>query len=325
MSEQKDVADAQQAVASVVEEITALCAARGLTVSAVESLTSGAVASALGRGEGASEWFRGAVVAYQTGTKESVLDLEPGTDPCSPSCAEQLAVAGRTLLGADVCVSATGVGGPDPDDGHPAGEVHIGVASARRVDTSAHLFDGDPAEVVERSVLTAVVALRDALSELSEPGGTDVVRLRRIRPSDAGDVLTIQRAAFVSEAQIYGDPGTGPLTQTLAELEAELSAGAGWVAVRRGRLVGALRYREDGDLLLIGRIAIAPDMQGEGLGRRLLAAAEQNSPAREAELFTGSHSDANRRLYEECGYVESERIEHGDGTAQIFLRKRLRD
>jgi len=151
----------------------------------------------------------------------------------------------------------------------------------------------------------------------------DVV-LSPITPADAGEVLTVQRAAFVSEALIYRDPDMAPLTQTLEELEAELRDADGWVARVDGRLVGAIRTRESDGILLVGRISIAPDMQGEGIGRRLLEAAERASAAREAELFTGSLSTANIRLYERCGYVESERIDHGDGTAQVFLRKPLR-
>ncbi|WP_336640704.1 GNAT family N-acetyltransferase [Microbacterium sp. USHLN272] len=144
-----------------------------------------------------------------------------------------------------------------------------------------------------------------------------------LREEDAGEVLTIQRAAFVSEAQIYGSADMPPLTQTLDEVRAELAAGEGFAARLDGRVVGAIRFRDGTDLLLIGRIAIAPDMQGEGIGRALLEAAEQASAAPEAELFTGSLSEANIRLYEACGYVESERIPDGDGTEQVFLRKLL--
>lgn len=149
------------------------------------------------------------------------------------------------------------------------------------------------------------------------------VTVRPIRVADAGEVLTIQRAAFVSEAQIYGDPQATPLTQTLEQLEAELRDADGFVALIGERIVGAIRTRDDGVLLQIGRLAIAPDVQGEGIGRMLLAAAEDASISREAELFTGSLSEANIRLYEECGYRESERIDNGDGTAQVFMRKSL--
>lgn len=150
------------------------------------------------------------------------------------------------------------------------------------------------------------------------------VTIAPISPEDAGEVLTLQRAAFVSEAQIYGTADMPPLTQTLEELTAELAAGSGLTARIDGRLVGAIRFVEKDDLLLIGRIAIAPDLQGEGIGRMLLRAAEEASSASTAELFTGSLSIANLRLYEDCGYAESERVPDGDGTEQVFLRKRLR-
>lgn len=149
-------------------------------------------------------------------------------------------------------------------------------------------------------------------------------RFSPICADDAGEVLTLQRAAFVSEAQIYGSVDMPALTQTLEETRAELAHCYGWTARIEGRLVGALRGRMSGDLLLIGRIAIAPDLQGEGIGRALLEVAERFSGAAQAELFTGSLSEANIRLYESCGYRESERVPQDDGTAQVFLRKTLR-
>jgi ribosomal protein S18 acetylase RimI-like enzyme len=147
-------------------------------------------------------------------------------------------------------------------------------------------------------------------------------RIRPVTPDDAGEVLTIQRAAFASEALIYGDPDMPPLTQTLEELRAELVDNLGCVAVTDARIVGAVRARADGALLLIGRLAIAPDQQGAGLGTRLLDAVEQRGRevgATEAELFTGSLSEANQRLYERQGYHRSETTADGE----IFYRKPL--
>lgn len=151
---------------------------------------------------------------------------------------------------------------------------------------------------------------------------TDEPVIRPIHPDDSGEVLTIQRAAFASEALIYGDPDMPPLTQTLEELAAELVENLGCVAVTGGRIVGAVRARRDDDLLLIGRLAIAPDQQGEGLGTLLLAAVEdrgRDAGATEAELFTGGLSEANQRLYEREGYQRTETTADGE----IFYRKRL--
>ena len=154
---------------------------------------------------------------------------------------------------------------------------------------------------------------------------TDVTT-RPIEPRDAGEVMTLQRAAFVQEALIYGSPEMPPLTQTLDEVESELRENIGVVALDGTRMIGALRARVDGDLLLVGRIAIAPDRAGEGIGSALLEAVERRGAeagATEAELFTGSLSEANLRLYERLGYRETQRVPGDDGTAQVFLRKRL--
>lgn len=156
--------------------------------------------------------------------------------------------------------------------------------------------------------------------------GTDLT-IRPIEPGDAGEVLTLQRAAFVQEALIYGSPDMPPLTQTLEEVRSELEDNLGVVALDGTRMVGALRARVDGDLLLVGRIAIAPDRAGEGIGTALLEAVERRGAetgANEAELFTGSLSAANLRLYERLGYTETQRVPGEDGTAQVFLRKPLR-
>lgn len=150
--------------------------------------------------------------------------------------------------------------------------------------------------------------------------------MRPIHPDDAGQVLTLQRAAFVQEALIYGTADMPPLTQTLDELAAELVDNLGCVALVGPRLVGAVRARRDGGLLLVGRLAIAPDQQGEGIGTTLLRAVERRGAeegATQAELFTGSLSEANLRLYRREGYVESQRVAGDDGIEQVFLRKQL--
>ena len=152
------------------------------------------------------------------------------------------------------------------------------------------------------------------------------VVVRDIRPADAGEALTLQRAAFVQEALIYDTVQMPPLTQTLEELRAELVENLGCVARQGGRMIGVVRAQRDGELLLIGRLAIAPDAQGQGIGTRLLAAVEDRGRAggcREAELFTGSLSEANLRLYEREGYRETTRVQGDDGIEQVFLRKAL--
>jgi tRNA (guanine37-N1)-methyltransferase len=72
-----------------------------------------------------------------------------------------------------------------------------------------------------------------------------------------------------------------------------------------GRLVGAVRGRLDrhGEWD-IGRIMVAPDLQGRGLGRALLELVEALAPAEVTTyvLFTGAGSTDNLRMYKKAGF-----------------------
>lgn len=136
-----------------------LAAHGGLRIAVAESLTSGQLAARVGAEDGASDWFAGGVVAYQSRTKQGVLGVRPGIDPCSAECAEEMAIGVRALLDADVAVSTTGVGGPDPEDGHPPGTVYVGWASAEDVGHALHHFDGAPEDVLAQTVDAAMSAL----------------------------------------------------------------------------------------------------------------------------------------------------------------------
>jgi ribosomal protein S18 acetylase RimI-like enzyme len=124
-------------------------------------------------------------------------------------------------------------------------------------------------------------------------------------PADAGELLTVQRAAYLSEAQLHETFALPPLTETLDEIRAAIASVTVLKAVSGTRIVGAVRGRADGDTCHIGRLAVAPDLQGNGIGTALVRAIEARFPqVRRFELFTGPRSEANVRLYRRLGYVE---------------------
>lgn len=149
------------------------------------------------------------------------------------------------------------------------------------------------------------------------------VELRPLPPAATGELLTLQRAAYVTEARLYGDPFLPALVQTLDELAAELGGSRCTGAWTGPRLVGAVRTREAGGLLHIGRLVVAPDLQGRGIGSRLLRAAEAATTLRRATLFTGHLSEANLRLYRAVGYVETRREHVRPGLELVHLAKAL--
>ncbi|MEN0070931.1 MAG: GNAT family N-acetyltransferase, partial [Propionicimonas sp.] len=132
--------------------------------------------------------------------------------------------------------------------------------------------------------------------------------------------------AYVSEARLYGDLDLPPLRETLAEVEAQLQDPEVIVlGLRRaGRLVGSVRVRLRGATAELGRLVVAPDLQGRGLGTRLLAAAEGELPpvVDRLELFTGELSLANLRLYQRLGYREFARRPAGSYDL-VFLARTL--
>jgi GNAT superfamily N-acetyltransferase len=150
------------------------------------------------------------------------------------------------------------------------------------------------------------------------------VHLTALPPGAAGELLTLQRAAYVTEAQLYDDVRLPPLVQTLDELVGELATSTCLAAVAGTRLVGAVRSRERDGVLHVGRLVVAPDRQGQGIGTRLLLAAEQATALPRATLFTGARSSANLRLFRRHGYVESARDQVRPGLELVHLTKKLR-
>ena len=150
------------------------------------------------------------------------------------------------------------------------------------------------------------------------------IELGELSPNAVGELLTLQRAAYVTEAQIYDDVRLPALVQTLDELAQELAESRCIAATAGTRLVGAVRSREQDGVLHVGRLVVAPDVQGAGIGSRLLAAAEAATTARTATLFTGHLSAANLRLYGRSGYRETRRERVHSRLELVHLVKELR-
>jgi nicotinamide-nucleotide amidase len=146
--------------ADLVRRISVSSREQGLRIAVAESLTCGRISSLLGQGESASDWYRGAVVAYDAEIKFSVLDVDPGPT-VTDMCARQMAQGARRLLHADVALGITGVGGPGSVEGCPAGTVYFAVATTQGI-SSAHVrISGGPSAVVAGAASMALHALDD--------------------------------------------------------------------------------------------------------------------------------------------------------------------
>ncbi len=105
---------------------------RAQTVATAESLTGGLVGAVLTDVPGASAVYRGGLIVYATELKAvlaGVADRTLAADgPVAASTATELARGAAAVCGADWGLATTGVAGPDPQDGHPVGQVFVAVA-----------------------------------------------------------------------------------------------------------------------------------------------------------------------------------------------------
>ncbi|SRR6266545_3280999 len=109
-----------------------LLAERPATVATAESLTGGLLGARLTNMPGSSATFRGSVVAYATDLKAGLLDvprdLLAAHGAVHVDVAAAMARGVRDRLDATYGLAVTGVAGPDPQDGHSVGTVHLSVA-----------------------------------------------------------------------------------------------------------------------------------------------------------------------------------------------------
>ncbi|MFD1539956.1 GNAT family N-acetyltransferase [Nonomuraea guangzhouensis] len=148
------------------------------------------------------------------------------------------------------------------------------------------------------------------------------MEIERARAADAGEILTVQRAAYATEAQLYGDPFLPPLLESVEQIRKGIETGIAFKATDGTRIVGAVRGQLAGTTCLVGRLVVAPDQQGRGVGRALLETLHEQTPEATAfDLFTGHLSEANLRLYRRLGYRETRRERMDDHLTLVHMRR----
>ena len=98
-----------------------------------------------------------------------------------------------------------------------------------------------------------------------------------------------------------------------------------FLAEEKGEVAGVLVLIRQDSGMLLDNVAVHPDFQGEGLGRRLIEFAEtesRNQGYAHLELYTHERMTENLEMYNALGYVETaRRIE--DGYQRVYMRKAL--
>ncbi|HYN30340.1 MAG TPA: tRNA (guanosine(37)-N1)-methyltransferase TrmD [Dermatophilaceae bacterium] len=146
-------------------------------------------------------------------------------------------------------------------------------------------------------------------------------------PADAPELVVLQRACWLPEVHAAAGGWAGPMEDVPATV-ASLDRWRTWVVRSDGRLVGSVRGRvapEDATTWETGRLMVAPDLQGRGLGRELLALCEAAAPdtVHHYRLNTGAAASANHRFYRRAGYRMGPGPGRLEGTVDM-VRSRCR-
>ena len=139
---------------------------RGWTIGTAESATGGLVGRRLTSLPGASETFRGSVVAYASDLKMSILGVPEATieehGVVSEATALAMAEGVRSVLRVDVAVAVTGSAGPEPLE-QPVGTMIVAVVTPDRSSVRTLHMPGDRERVRAYTATAALHLVRRAI------------------------------------------------------------------------------------------------------------------------------------------------------------------
>lgn len=138
-------------------------------------------------------------------------------------------------------------------------------------------------------------------------------------PADYPQIWTIQLAAYATEALLYDYP-IPPILQSQDEAIADCEQCRVFKACLDGRIIGSIRGRLQDGTCLVSKLMVLPEFRNQGIGTALLQKIESEFAAGRYELFTGTRSAGNIRLYQQNGY----QIYRTDQERElVFLEKKI--
>jgi len=131
------------------------------TIGTVESCTAGALAKSIVSVAGSSAYFEGSILTYSNELKKKLVNVTAESldqfGAVSQEVVEQMAINGREILGVDMCISTSGVAGPDGgSDEKPVGTIWIAIASKENIFSKQFYFGNSRERNIEMAVLTAL-------------------------------------------------------------------------------------------------------------------------------------------------------------------------
>lgn len=158
---------------SISEVLGKILRDKKLTIGSVESCSGGTIAKELVKIPGSSAYYEGSIVAYSYKEKENLLGISHDDlmkhGAVSKEIITQMAEKGQKLLDVDVCISTSGIAGPDGGlPNKPVGTVWIAIATATNTFTKCLSFGDNRERNISMTALTALNLARCEVLGLNE-------------------------------------------------------------------------------------------------------------------------------------------------------------
>ena len=148
------------------------------------------------------------------------------------------------------------------------------------------------------------------------------MKLIRATQEDIPVLYDLQLLAFESEAEMIGSRDVPALMESREHHREDFP---NWITMKLvtddGEIVGAIRYRPDGDIIDVGRLMVHPDYRHQGLAQQMLAEVDRACPDLTRELYTCTKSWINIRLYTKMGYRPVREVTEESGLSFVYMRK----
>ena len=144
---------------------------------------------------------------------------------------------------------------------------------------------------------------------------------------DAAEILSLQRSAFLDEAEVYKYCKTPPLGQSIDSLKEEFSRKTFIKAVTDDTIVGSVRAFVEKDTCYIEKLMVAPSFQRRGIGTRLVREIEDfhGEIVEKFQLATNKGNPKSVGFYKKLGYRPFKTREVSDDIGFVFLQKHLQE
>lgn len=147
-----------------------LLKATNKTIAVAESCTGGKIASKITAVPGASQYFKGGIIPYETKTKNSILGIPNNIikehSVVSFEVAKNMALEVKKMFQSDYAIATTGNAGPTQNDSNASiGTVFIAIATPEKIDTHEFNFGKPREKVIERTVNKALELIFKEISK----------------------------------------------------------------------------------------------------------------------------------------------------------------